>query len=200
MCDPPSIMSLGVKSLLGLGVKYYVRMPRPTNKIKNTIDCLKRNLRLNWYFKYHPPDVVNWDGPSYIPSLYIVNNGWEPPKCNDLALKKAITSFKVDLQTKYSKAIQPCYNIQPDTTPLEAGLHPQHWWQSHLRWRWQNIGGCLLRYNIYNYRGTKEHLGDTNIYKPLTKRGATQHLHIVWYKYDIFVAKWKGKGQLSKAE
>ena len=99
MCDPSSLMPLGVKSLLlGLGLKYCVRTPRPTNKIKITIDCLKRNLRLMWYFKYHSPGEVDEDGPSYIPGLYISNKDLDPPECDDLALEKGIMKFKADLQ------------------------------------------------------------------------------------------------------
>ena len=64
----------------------------------------------------------------------------------------------------------------------------------------KTVGGCLLCCNIYNYHGIKEHLGDTDIYKPLVKREATQHLHILQYKRAIFAAKWKGKEQLLKAE
>ena len=64
----------------------------------------------------------------------------------------------------------------------------------------KNVGGCLLRRDTYNYRGIKEHLGDTNDYKPLTHLQALQHLHILQYKYDIFISKWQREGQLSRAE
>ena len=54
--------------------------------------------------------------------------------------------------------------------------------------------------DMYKHRGIKEHLRDTNVYEPLTKREAIQNLHTLQQKYDIFVAKWKGREQLSKAE
>ena len=50
-----------------------------------------------WYFKYHPPDANDGYGPSYIPGLYIPNRDWDPPECDNLALEKEITKFKVDL-------------------------------------------------------------------------------------------------------
>ena len=199
MCDPSSLMPLGVKSLLGLGLKYCVRTPRPTNKIKNTIDRLKRNLRLMWYFKYHPPDEVDEDGPAYIPGLYIPNKNWDPPECDDLALEKGITKFKLDLQkTRKQYDRSTISNLTPRQWKLATTLKNDD--NLICVEGDKNVGGCLLRRNIYNYRGIKEHLGDTTVYKPLTKRQATQHLHILRYKYDVFIAKWKGREQLSKAE
>ena len=99
MCNPPSLMRPGVKSLLGRGLKYCVRKPRPTNKVKNTINRLTRDLRLNWYFKYHPPDEEPGDGPSYIPGLYLNNQDWEPPACDEHEFEKGISTYKEALMT-----------------------------------------------------------------------------------------------------
>ena len=97
MCDPPSLMPSGVKSLLGHGLKYCVRSPRPTNKVKNTISLLTQDLRLNWYFKYHPPDQDPGDEQSHIPGLYLNNQDWKPPECNKHEFEKGISMYKDSL-------------------------------------------------------------------------------------------------------
>jgi len=152
-----------------------------------------------WYFKYHSPDEDDGDGPSYIPGLYIPNRDCDPPECDDQALKKGITKFKVELQTtrkKYDRSTPS--NLTPRQWKLASTLKNDD--NLICIEGDKNVGGCLLRRNVYNYRGIKDHLGDTTVYKPLTKKEATQHLHILQYKYDIFLSKWKGKRQLSKTE
>ena len=64
----------------------------------------------------------------------------------------------------------------------------------------KNVGGCFLSRDTYNARGISEHLGDTNVYRLLTKVQAQNHMCILRFKYDIFVGKWFDLGQLSKAE
>ena len=99
MCEPKSLMPGGVKSLLGMGLKFCVKSPRPTNKITTTVDRITRSIRLCWYFKYHPPPEEPGTGPSYIPGLYINNTDWEPPKCDDPGIEKSITAFGDALRT-----------------------------------------------------------------------------------------------------
>ena len=115
----------------------------------------------------------------------MANKEWEPPEYDNLALKKAIPSFNVDLQTT-----QKQYN-----RAKTSNLTPHHWKLASILKTDDNlicvkgdksVEGCLLRHNIYNYRDIEEHLGDNNVYKPLSKREATQHLHNLRYKYDTF--------------
>ena len=64
----------------------------------------------------------------------------------------------------------------------------------------KNLGGSILLRDTYISRGISEHLGDTNVYKPLTKRQATTHLNVLRNKVTAFISRWRGLRVLTKAE
>ena len=64
----------------------------------------------------------------------------------------------------------------------------------------KNVGGCILLRNTYITRGVEEFLSDLSVYEPLTKTQAQQKLHILRYRYNIFVSEWFDLGQLCKAK
>ena len=66
-CEPKSTMPSGIKSLLGMGLKYCIKVPRPTNKLSKTFDRFREDVRRIAFFKKHPPE----DESSYIAKLYI---------------------------------------------------------------------------------------------------------------------------------
>ena len=57
----------------------------------------------------------------------------------------------------------------------------------------KNLGGCISLRDTYIRRGVTEHLGDTTVYKPLTKLQAAQHQLIVSRKISLFVLKWSNE-------
>ena len=57
----------------------------------------------------------------------------------------------------------------------------------------KNLGGCiLLRKTNIKLRVT-EHLGDTTVYKPLTKLQSVQHQSIISRRISLFVSKWSNE-------
>ena len=44
-CEPKSTMPSGVESLLGMGLKYCIKVPRPTNKLPTTFDRFREDVR-----------------------------------------------------------------------------------------------------------------------------------------------------------
>ena len=93
-----------------------------------------------------------------------------------LALDKEIKKFKVDLQntqtiydrssttnlTSHQQRLTATLNTDNNVICIKGDKH---------------VGGYLLRRDSCNHRGIREHLGDTNVYKLLTKRKAIHHLH-----------------------
>ena len=67
-------MSMGTRRLLGLGLKYCTLCARPTNRINQTIEKAKQDVRRMAYFKEHLPEECT--GTNYIPQLYIKNTKW----------------------------------------------------------------------------------------------------------------------------
>jgi len=62
----------------------------------------------------------------------------------------------------------------------------------------KNLGGCFLLRDTYIERGVKEHLGNTSVYKPLSKQQAKNLLRIINRKMSIFISK--RQDDLSSAE
>jgi len=57
----------------------------------------------------------------------------------------------------------------------------------------KNLGGYILLRDTYIKREVSEHLGDTTVYKPLTKLQAVHCQLIVSRKISLFVSKWSNK-------
>ena len=92
-CDPPSLVPQTLKSLLGLGLKYCIKYPRPTNKVSKTVDRFKNDVRRTYFFKYHAPPDDDPHDTKYIPGLYI-SAEWEAPECPDKEAEKALSRFE----------------------------------------------------------------------------------------------------------
>ncbi len=53
----------------------------------------------------------------------------------------------------------------------------------------KNLGGCLLKRELYTCRAITNHLGDQRIYKRLTKHQGNQLQHILQYKLNLWLSK-----------
>ena len=82
-------MPPGTKSLLGLGLKYCIKRPHPTNKLDNTINRFKNDVRRIHFFKMNSTEE---DNGGYIPGLYI-KSGWDPPLASD-KIENCIVNFE----------------------------------------------------------------------------------------------------------
>jgi len=57
----------------------------------------------------------------------------------------------------------------------------------------KNLGGCILLRDTYIKHGVTEHIGDTSVYKPLTKLQAVQQQRIISRRILLFVSKWSNE-------
>jgi len=59
----------------------------------------------------------------------------------------------------------------------------------------RNLGGCILLRDTYIRRGVIKHLGNTQVYKPLSQQQGNNHQRIIARKISLFVSKWSNQGE-----
>ena len=66
----------------------------------------------------------------------------------------------------------------------------------------KNLGGCFLLRKTYCDRAIAEHLGNRQVYKPLSQQAMWGRQHCLRWQYDSWRYRWynHGKGELSAAE
>jgi len=181
-------MPVGTKQLLGLGLKYCIKRTRPTNKLDTTIDRFTNDVRRTYFFKY--TSMPEEDGIiRYIPGLYHKSD-WEPPKaCKEI--EQSITNFSRELRNR-----QSFYQSKPTLSNLTSS----QWGlidyfkdnNDHIVIEAdKNLGGCLLDRPVYITRGIEEHLGNTSVYRKLTKSQAIQLNFNLRYRVNIWISKWQ---------
>ena len=89
-------MPSGAPSILGLGLKFCLKHPRPTNKIKDTIKRFTEDVRRISWVKNNPREEEPGE-ITYIRELYIKGTEWEPPRATK-DIEGAISSFANDLR------------------------------------------------------------------------------------------------------
>ena len=197
-CEPKSSVPAGVTPFLGLGLKFCIKTPRPTNKLNKTFERFNNDVRRIHYFKTHPPEEEDEGEVTYIPELYIKSD-WEPPKCADASIEKSMADFETTL----------CREQQLYNKPTLSNLTPRQWRMAELLKDNdkfitiegdKNLGGCILIRDTYNHRACTEHLGDRTIYQPLSKEEARRRLGKLRYNIRSFYSKWRAKRIMSKAE
>ena len=195
-CEPKSSMPQGVKSLLGLGLRYCIRAPKPSNDLDKTIERFKNDARRISHFIFNPPDVEEDRGVQYIPELYIKSD-WIPPESVSKTIERCIKSFESTLREQQSRYNKPrLSNLLPRQWQLTKTLKTNDEFISIEADK--NLGGCLLLRKTYIHRGIKEHLGNRTVYQPMTKRQAFGRLRIMNYRMSLFASKYQD--QYSPAE
>ncbi|KAL7527244.1 hypothetical protein ACHAXR_004739 [Thalassiosira sp. AJA248-18] len=178
-------MPTGITSLLGLGLKYCIQMPRPTNKLSKTTDRLKNDIRRIYHFKYNPPE--NAGEITYIPELYL-SADWQAPVCPDPQVEKALNSFVSSVANERGRYQQ----LKP------SNLTPSHWkliekYKSNDQFiiieADKNLGGCILLQDTYISRGISKHLSNRDVYQPLSKHEATVRHKKLRNKVESFTNK-----------
>ena len=189
-------MPHGIKSLLGLGLSYCLQTPKPTNNLDDTLSRFENDVRRISFFKHNPQPEEDKDVITYIPGMYIKSD-WIPPPSVDPDIESCISDFRSELQTHQARYQQP----------RPSNLSPRQWSVSKsLKFHDvfisieadKNLGGCFLLRDTYISRGITEHLGDTNIYKPLTKLQANNKLKFINRKISVFISK--RQDEMSPAE
>ena len=181
-------MPPGLKSLLGKGLKFCIRRPRPSNNYKETMKRFKKDVRRIFMFKEKPPP--DEPGLRYIPGLYIKNDNFKPPLAND-EVEECLANFEKKLRQRQ----QPYQN----RTSLSNLTYKQ--WKLSEQMLFdddhmvvecdKNLGGACLDRPVHNTKGITEHLGNTDVYKRLTKKQAYDLTNHLRYKINVFIAKWK---------
>ena len=194
-------MPAGTKSLLGLGLNYCIKMPLPTNNYNRTIKRFKNDVRRIGYFKFKPPDPK--EDPNevrYIPGLYIKSDHEFGPveKCEEI--EQCLKEFERELTRRQTR-----FMLKPTASNLTYSQ-----WKLSKRLRCndnhlvietdKNLGGCMLNVPVYCVRGIKEHLGNTAVYKPLTKTEVDRRLHTLRFRIFLFAQKWRKAKAITLAE
>ena len=85
-----NVMPVKTRSLLGLGLKYCIKKPSPTNRIDKMIHSFRNNPRCLAFFKDIPQEEP--EGTTYIKEFYIKSD-WEAPKAG-AEVEQCITNFE----------------------------------------------------------------------------------------------------------
>eukprot|EP00956_Cyclotella_meneghiniana_P018244 scaffold30255_cov52-Cyclotella_meneghiniana.AAC.1 len=85
------LLPSGTKSLLALGLKFCLKSPKPTNKIKESLERFKQYVRTkHWLLRW----MLNDDDDRYFnPKLYLRNPNWDPQDSED-AIESALDKFE----------------------------------------------------------------------------------------------------------
>lgn len=194
-CEPPDLMPTGVKSLLGLGLKYCIKAPKPTNKIDKTIERLRDDVRRIAWLRFNPqhedPETT------YIPGLYLKTDWKADPTFPEI--EKCLDNFETEIRRTRVRYNQPTLsNLTATQWKLSKSLKTHDEFISIEADK--NLGGCFLLRDTYNSKGISEHLGNTQVYKPLSKTEAVRLQGQLKKKIKSFAAKWRNRGVISKAE
>ena len=95
-------MPVGTRSLLGLGLKYCLKKPRPTNRFDKTIEDFKNNSRRIAYFHENPREPTEEN--TYNKDLYLKSH-WEAPEASE-EIEECLTKFERELyrcQARYKR-------------------------------------------------------------------------------------------------
>ena len=190
-------MPNGAPSILGLGLKFCLKHPRPTNKIEDTIKRFTEDVRRISWVKNNPREEEPGE-ITYIRELYIKGTEWEPPRA-EKDIERAISSFANDLR-------QECKRYRALAI---SNLTPRQWKQvqalrEDLRFiiieADKNLGGCILLRDTYIARAISQHLSNKEVYKPLTKHEAKIHQNYLRSDIRDWMATWRSRRVMSKAE
>ena len=202
-------MPLRMKSLLGLGLKYCIKQPLPSNNWKQTLTRLKKDVHRIRFFKLHPPEEDDNDEIRYIPGLYFKNEAWEP-SCKKCSAKEkcrvckttdtCLANFERELLRRQSFYMKrpSISNITPNQRSLINDIKGND--DYIVIEADKNLGGAIMDVPIYTERGIKEHLGNKDVYKPVSKLFVKRRLQCLRYQIFVFTNKWRNRGIMSKAE
>jgi hypothetical protein len=156
----------------------------------------KNDIRRIYFWKFNPPEEPEEN--NYIPELYIKSD-WEPDPCNHDEIEECITLFESTLRKEQARYNKPSLsNLLPNQWELIKYLQDNDDYIAIEADK--NLGGCFFHCSTYNARGVSEHLGNTTVYKPLTRPEAIHHQNQLRNQVYSFAMKWRGRRVLSKAE
>ena len=95
LCPPEMVLPVGIKSLLGLGLKFCIERPRPYQDLCTALLKFKRDLDIRGFLidnDMEDPDDPTHDG-EFNRRLYINNPDWNPDRCGD-PMASAFTKFE----------------------------------------------------------------------------------------------------------
>ena len=180
-------MPPGTRCLLDL-----VLRPLPTNNLNKTIQKVKETMRRDEYFHNNPRKER--EGTHYIRGLYLKTNHarqWADTLVGTERTKQCLDKFERDFTAtaaSYSKKM--CLsNLTNKQWRLTDTLKSS---DKHIVLEAdKNLGGCATERSIYMRKGVDEHLGDRDVYKPLTKTEAQRLSTVTRYKINILLTKYK---------
>ena len=175
----------GVQSILGgLGLKFCVKQPKPSSRksITTLCDRLESQVRRIAFFR----DRDDTDDGNYNPSLYIPSD-WKPPQAGE-EIEDALATFRRHIQSDSRRFMKPTLsNITPFQGRLCDKLKNND--EMIIIEADKNLGAAIMLREDYIRKGIREHLGNDEVYKRLTK----SQVHLEQKRLDYLFAGFKGK-------
>ena len=151
----------GLRRVLGLGLKFCVRAPRPSRNI--SLDRLENAVRRAVYFSNVEKGTVNQEKVE--PRFYIPTD-WKPDPGEDEEVEQALQRFKESVHRSRVQCRKPTMsNLRPSQLKTINSLknHPE----LIIIAADKNLGACAMSRDEYIRRGLNEHLNNQEVYKLL---------------------------------
>jgi len=188
----------GSKSVLGLGLKYCVKHPRPSHKIQKNIDRLKRDIRRSIIMTNNPPPESDQPREPYI-KLFHKPSDWNPENCGDKKVEAALTAFERDIKRTRKRFMKPTVsNLRPSQYKTIKKLQNNN--DIIVIEADKNLGLVLYDREEYMERAISEHLGNEDVYERIDPQRAMNMKTTTALKVRTWIQKWYRKGQLNDTE
>ena len=177
-------LPVGTKTLFGNGLNFCLRGRTPTNKLQDTIDRFENDVRRTnyWLKNPKPPDQQK----KYNPKMYFRSETTFGP--NDDDVEECLAGFSQDLwrAQKRWRGRHP-----PNLTPRMFHLLNQFKkCDTYIVIEAdKNLGVCILEREYYIKRAIEEHLGNSSVYKIISKTDA----NTIQYKLSFKFSEWLGR-------
>ena len=161
----------GISTLLGLGSKFCVQNPTINKNTDDTIEKLRRDVRIKYMIKESPEDQ------SFNHKLYVKNKTWQPPHASP-EIEIRLNQFHTLLTNEINNKIQN-HKRSTNITNIQSNAI------KHLRSNEdfiivntdKNLGPAILRRKDYIAKIYDEHLSDKDTYEQTTEEIMTNKLN-----------------------
>ena len=177
-------LPVGTKTLFGNGLNFCLRASTPTNNLEETIDRYGNDAhRRSYWLKNPQPEELK---PQYNPKMYFRSATIFKPNDDDVEerLERFFTSLR-RAQKRWRSRHRP--NLTPRMYKLLLSFK-EHDVYIVIEAD-KNLGVCILEREYYIRRAIEEHLGDSAVYKVITKAQA----NTIQYKLSFRFSQWLGK-------
>ena len=191
---------IGSKSVLGLGLKFCVKHPRPNHKIQGNLDRLKRDIRRSIIINNNKKEEEEPEEPPapYI-KLFHKPSDWNPDNSGDNNIEAALTAFERDIKRHRKRFMKATVsNLRPSQYKIIKKLQNND--NIITIEADKNLGLVVYDRDEYMKRAISEHLGNTDVYERIETNKALKMKDTTALHVRTWIQKWYRKGQLNDTE